>query len=117
MAVEVSADEMAFLIEVVVDRAVHGGELLECLHPPKSLHRPFLSSERLVGVFRPVVEPAAHLLTTGATDLLHGGAVGSQTVGDDRLRPAMGLHRFLDEFQRGGLVPGLGDVRFKNLAS
>lgn len=60
---------MAFLIEVVVDRTVHGSELLECLHPPKSLHRSLSSSERLVGVFSPVVEPAARLLTTGTADL------------------------------------------------
>jgi hypothetical protein len=39
---------MAFLIEVVVNRAVYGSELLECLHPPKSLHCPLSSSERLV---------------------------------------------------------------------
>ena len=48
MAVEVSADEVAFLIEEVVDRAVDGGEFLERLHPAKPLHCAFSLSEWLV---------------------------------------------------------------------
>ena len=48
LAVEISADEVAFLIEKVVDRAVDGSEFLERLHPEKPLHRAFSSSEWLV---------------------------------------------------------------------
>jgi hypothetical protein len=44
-SVEVSADEVAFLVEVVVDRAVDGGEFLEGFHSPKPLHSALSSSE------------------------------------------------------------------------
>jgi len=43
-----SADEVALLVEVVVDLAVDRGELLECFHPPEPEHRPLSSSEALV---------------------------------------------------------------------
>jgi len=46
--VDISANEVAFLIQVVVDRAVDGGELLKRLHLSKLLHRPFSSPEGLV---------------------------------------------------------------------
>ena len=46
--VGLSADEVAFLVEVVVEGAVDGGELLEGLHLPEPQHRPLSSSERLV---------------------------------------------------------------------
>ena len=95
-----SADEVAFLIEVVVERAVDGGEFLEGLHPSKPLHGPLSSSERLVRILNPVGEPAAHLLTIGIADLLHGRPIGSMTIGDDSLRPAVALHRPLDEGER-----------------
>jgi hypothetical protein len=43
-----STDEVALLIEVVVDRGMGGGELLQAAHPPEALHRPFSSSQRLM---------------------------------------------------------------------
>ena len=36
---------MAFLIEMVVDGRVNGGEFLQTSHPSKPLHRSFPSSE------------------------------------------------------------------------
>jgi hypothetical protein len=48
LSVDFAADEVALLIEVVVDLTVDRGEFLECFHPPKSEHRTFSSSERLV---------------------------------------------------------------------
>jgi hypothetical protein len=45
LTVEVSADEVAFLVEVIVDHAVYGSEFLKGLHPAKSLHGPFSSPE------------------------------------------------------------------------
>ena len=88
-AVEVSADEVAFLIEEVVDRAVDGGEFLKRLHPEKPLHRPFSSSEGLVGILDPVGQPASGLLATGGANRLQRGAIGSQTVGDDGAAAAL----------------------------
>ncbi len=43
-----SADEVALLIEVVVDRGMGGGELLQAAHPPEALHCSFSSSQRLM---------------------------------------------------------------------
>jgi hypothetical protein len=56
-AVEVSDAGVAFLVDVVVDCALNGGAFLECLDPPKSLHRPLSSSKGEMGILRPVVEP------------------------------------------------------------
>ena len=40
--------EAAFLVEVVVDRGMYGGEFLQCSHPPEAEHGPLPSSKRLV---------------------------------------------------------------------
>ncbi len=48
LPVEVFADEVALLAEMVVDLGMDRGEFLECFHPPKPAHRPLSSSERLV---------------------------------------------------------------------
>ena len=42
--------EMAFLIEVVVDRAVNGGELLQRLHLPEALHCSLSSANPLADI-------------------------------------------------------------------
>ena len=70
-----SIDELALLVEVVVDVGIDRGELLQCLHPLKPQHRSLSSSDRQVGIFRPVVEPAAHLTVIEITKLTHGGRV------------------------------------------
>ena len=44
----ISAGEAAFLVEVVVDGRVDGGELLQTSHAPESLHGTFSSSKRQV---------------------------------------------------------------------
>jgi hypothetical protein len=38
-------DEVAFLVEVVVETGVNRGEFLQRLHPPKPQHHPFSSSK------------------------------------------------------------------------
>ena len=43
-----TAVEMAVLVEMVVDRGMDGGELLESLNVPELGHRVLSSSERLV---------------------------------------------------------------------
>jgi hypothetical protein len=47
--------EVSFLVEMVVDRAVHGGKFLQTSHLPEAEHGLFPSSERLMGVLGPVV--------------------------------------------------------------
>jgi hypothetical protein len=56
---EGSAGKAALAVEVVGDGGVDGGELLQTSHAPEPEHRPLSSSERQVGVLRPVVQPAA----------------------------------------------------------
>jgi hypothetical protein len=56
---DVAAVEVAILAEVIVDRGVDGGEFLKGLHVPEPPHRPLSSSERLMRVLSPIVEPTA----------------------------------------------------------
>ena len=61
--VDVAADEMAFVVEMVVDRGMNCAELFQRVHPSKLQHGPFALSERLVEVLGPVVQPAARLFS------------------------------------------------------
>ena len=45
---DISAVEVAVLIEVIVDRGMDGDKLLKGLDAPELRHRPLSSSERLV---------------------------------------------------------------------
>ncbi len=45
---DVAAIEVAFVIEMIVDRGVDGGEFLQGLYVPELRHRPLSSSKRLV---------------------------------------------------------------------
>ncbi len=49
--------EVAFLVEVVMNRALYRCEFLQTSHLPKAKHRPFASSEGQVAVLGPVIEP------------------------------------------------------------
>ena len=60
---DISAVEVTVLVEVVVDRGMGGGKLLESFQFPEFRHRSLSSSEWLVRIFCPVVEPATALLT------------------------------------------------------
>jgi len=51
------------------------GELLQTSHAPKAKHRPLLSSEGLVGILHPVVQPTADLGFADGTELLRCGTV------------------------------------------
>ena len=65
----VAAVEMSFVVEVVIDRGMDGGEFLQGLDVSEPRHRPFPPSERLVRVLGPVVEPT----TAGPGDRIGGG--------------------------------------------
>ncbi len=66
---------MTFLVEMVVDRGMDCAEFLKGVHRSKPRLGPLSSSERLVRILRPVVQPAAGFLDIGIADLLHRGAV------------------------------------------
>ncbi len=80
---DVAAVEVTVLIEVVVDRGMGGGKLLEGLHVPELRHLSFSSSERLVGILSPIIEPLAALLIGSIADLYDR----SRSVTIDRGRP------------------------------
>jgi len=58
----VTAVEVAVLVEVVVDRGMNGGEFLQGLYVLEPRHRSFSSSERLVRILGSIVEPPTALL-------------------------------------------------------
>jgi hypothetical protein len=69
-----------------------------------------------VGIFGPIVLPAADFPAFEVADLPHRRAIGAQAVGDDDLGTAIALHSFLEEFQGAGLVPRLADEELQHLA-
>ncbi len=71
----VSAGERSFLVEVVVDGGMDGGEFLQTSHTPETLHRTFASSKRQVRILNPVIEPPARLLFFECTQLSERGSV------------------------------------------
>ncbi len=71
----VPAGERSFLVEVVVDRGMDGGEFLQTSHAPESLHRAFASSKRQVRVLDAVVEPPSRLLRLERAQLSERGSV------------------------------------------
>ena len=63
-----AAVQVAVLVEVIVDRGMGSGKLLEGFHVPELRHSSFSSSERLVGILSPIVEPPTTLLIGSIAD-------------------------------------------------
>jgi len=68
-----------------------------------------------VAVFSPIVYPAAHLTTIDIAERAHGSLVGSHTIGDDCLGPAMALQGFLQKRQSSSFIPLSRHVALENL--
>ena len=68
---DVAGVDVAVVVEVVVDRGMGGGKLLESFHVSELCHRSFSSSERLVGILSPIVEPSTTLLIGSIADDFH----------------------------------------------
>lgn len=88
----VPAGEAAFLVEVVMDRGVDGGEFLQGSTAPEPEHRPLPSSEWQVRVLCSMVHPATGFLPVRRTKLLQRGAIRPQLVGYQDMRPTVALH-------------------------
>jgi hypothetical protein len=95
---------------------VGGGELLESLHVPELRHRSFPSSERLVGILSPIVEPATTLLVGGVADYFHCRTVGAKSVSHDRTWPAIPFHHPLEKLQCRFTVSALRRENLQYLA-
>jgi hypothetical protein len=72
---DIAAVEVTVVVEVVVERGMGSGKLLESLHVPELRHRSFSSSERLVGILSPIVEPPTALLIGSIADDFHRRSV------------------------------------------
>jgi hypothetical protein len=57
-----------------------GSKLLESFHVPELRHSTLSSSERLVGIFCAIVEPAIALLIGSIAYYFHRRAVGAKSV-------------------------------------
>ncbi len=77
----ITAVEVAVLVEVIVDRGMGGGEFLQGLYVPEPRHRSFSSSERLVGILGSIVEPSPAYLTIHDSNHFHRGTVRTKAVG------------------------------------
>ena len=69
---------MSSQIEVVVDGRMNGDEFLQASHPPETEHGVFSSPKRQMRILRPIVQPAAGLLQTGAAQFAQRRSVRSQ---------------------------------------
>ena len=69
-----------------------------------------------MGIFSPIVQPAAGHLAGLVADLSHRRPVGAKTVRHYFLRTAVPFHHFAQKLQRGLAVPLLCDERFKHFA-
>ena len=78
---DIAAVKVAVIVEVIVDRGMGGGKLLEGFHAPELRHRSFSSSERLVGILSPIVEPPTTLLIGSIADYFHRRSVRPKPVG------------------------------------
>jgi hypothetical protein len=113
---DVAAVEVTVVVEVVVDRGVNGGELLQGLQVPEFRHRALSSSKRLMRVFSSVVEPSSAPLTLHHSNGFHRGGVRPKTVSHESLLPTIAFHRALQELERSLAIPTLRGEDLKDLA-
>ena len=112
----VAATKVAFEVDVIVDGGLDGGELLETLHRPESVHGFLSSPSWLMRVFSPVVAPPPRLLTAGTPELTERGLVAAQLVGHDHVRAPIPLHCLAQKLQCCFAIPALRDIRLKDFA-
>src|SRR5680860_1102586 len=90
---DIAAVEVTVLVEVIVNRSMGGGKLLEGFHVPELRHSSFSSLERLVGILSPIVQPPTARLIGSIADYFHRRSVRPKPVGYNRSRSAVTLHR------------------------
>jgi hypothetical protein len=72
---DIAAVEVTVLVEVIVDRGIGSGKLLEGFHVPELRHPLLSSSEQLVGILSPIVEPPTALMIGSIADYFHRRSV------------------------------------------
>ena len=73
---------MAWNVEEICDRVVDGDETLAMLSRFEALHDALSSSDRPMGVLRPVIQSLVRKVFDDGHDVAFGRAVGSEFVGD-----------------------------------
>jgi len=98
---------------------VHGrldcDELLQRAHASKLAHRPLSPSERLMRIFRSIVEPAPRFMSCVCADHFQGGAIGTKLIGYDHIRQSKSFQRLSQKLQCRTSIPRLGDKCFQHL--
>ena len=110
---DIAAVEVAVVVEVVVDRGMSGGELLQRRCIPEPLHRSVSSSARLVEILGAIVAPPTPRLIASFADDLDREPIRPKPIGYDQSRSAVTQHGALQEFQRGPATPALGRETFE----
>lgn len=85
LLVGLPVDEMAFLVEVIVEGRMDRGELLQSLHPSEPEHGALSPSDRQVTAFSAIVRPPPHFLLVRVPKQLHRRLVRPQAISGDRL--------------------------------
>ena len=114
MLEDISAIEMAVVIEMVIDRGMNGDEFLQRLDVPEVGHRALSSSKRLMGVFSSIVEPSAGFLAGLVANLAQGCAIRWKSICYHGLRSTEALHRFLEKPKSSLAISRLGDEGFQD---
>lgn len=99
---------------MVVNRRMNGGKFLQTSHAPKTQHRPFSPSKRLVGILASVVHPPAGFLLMHVAYDLHGCAIGSKFVRHDDMWVPIAFRCFPEEFQRCFAILALCNKGFQH---
>lgn len=77
---------MAIEVEVNMDGSVNGNEFLKRGIASETLLGSVSSSERLMGIFRPVVQPSRRILATSDAEVRKRLVLGTKAVSDDTSR-------------------------------
>ncbi len=112
----VSTGLRSFLVEVVVDGGMDGGEFLQTSHAFETQHRTFAPSERKVRILDAVVDPPARPLFFKRAHFSERSLVGSKAIRDDLFAATVPLHQFPEEFQCSLLISAFSDNGFQHLA-
>jgi len=103
----VSNREAAFLVEVLQDGCVDGGERLKTSHAPEAEHRPLPASKWQARILGAIIEPSTSLLSIARSDFLQSGTIGPELVRHDGFGLSVFAHGFIEEFERRAPIAGL----------
>jgi hypothetical protein len=111
-----AVDDVTFAVEVIVQAGMDGGEFLQGLVAAEPAHGALASSEGLVRVFDPVVQPLFAPLSVLHAEGFERRAIRAEPVGDDLMRAAVTLQGAAQKSEGCLAVPGFRGIDFQHLA-